>query len=294
MIFRISSTFLACLAASIAVAQDAEPRATPRFGGPNTVENQIESDFGDTWAAWKQNLADEWGLTVNVDYTAALLTANETFDDKSASGGIARLFGTYDLFNVENGTLVWKFEHRHAYGSLSPFDFSLGQIGYVGLQLPPFNDTEFRTQNLYWRQRMNGGRSTLIAGVLDVTDYLDAFALASPWLHFLNFAFSTGSAAIGLPNDGAVGIAYGTMVTDNFYVIAGITDSNGDPSSPFEDSRISSVIRNTSPAWNWGIRLRRRDSSSTTTTSRSGTRMNRSNWVFRWLGRGVFSVAIPE
>ena len=41
--------------------------------------------------------------------------------------------------------------------------------------------------------------------------FKDAFALASPWLHFMNFAFSTGSAAIGLPNDAAVGLADGTM-----------------------------------------------------------------------------------
>jgi porin len=130
--------------------------------------------------------------------------------------------------------MIWKFEHRHAYGNTSPFDFSLGQIGYVGLQEPPFNDSDFRTQNLYWRQRLRGGRATLVAGVLDVTDYLDAFALASPWLHFMNFAFSTGSAAIGLPNDAAVGVAYGTMLTDQIYLIAGITDTNGDPSDPFE------------------------------------------------------------
>jgi len=55
----------------------------------------------------------------------------------------------------------------------------------------------------------------------------------SPWLHFMNFAFSTGSAAIGLPNDAAVGVAYGTLLSDNLYMIAGITDTNGDPSDPF-------------------------------------------------------------
>jgi porin len=81
---------------------------------------------------------------------------------------------------------------------------------------------------------MNDGRSVLIAGILDVTDYLDAFALASPWLHFMNFAFSTGSATIGLPNDGALGVAFGTMLTDRFYLIAGFTDTNGDPTDPFE------------------------------------------------------------
>ena len=218
----------------LAVTATAQQSEGPGFGGPNAVENQVESDFGETWDAWKQKLKDDLGLVLSVDYTAAMLTANETFDDKDGSGGIARIYGTFDLFNVENGTLVYKFEHRHAYGSVSPFDFSLGQIGYVGLQEPPFNDTDFRTQNLYWRQRMNDGRSVLIAGILDVTDYLDAFALASPWLHFMNFAFSTGSATIGLPNDGALGVAFGTMLTDRFYLIAGFTDTNGDPSDPFE------------------------------------------------------------
>ncbi len=228
------SVFFAFVLSILAVSTSAQESPGPGFGGPNAVENQVVSDFGDSWDAWKQKLRDDLGLVLSVDYTAVMLTANETFDDKDGSGGIARIFGTFDLFNIENGTLVYKFEHRHAYGSVSPFDFSLGQIGYVGLQEPPFNDTDFRTQNLYWRQRMNDGRSVLIAGILDVTDYLDAFALASPWLHFMNFAFSTGSATIGLPNDAAVGVAFGTMLTDRIYLIAGFTDTNGDPSDPFE------------------------------------------------------------
>ena len=234
MAFLMRLTILAFALSLLAVAATAQETSGPSFGGPNAVEAQVESDFGETWDDWKQGLRDDFGLGLNLDYTAVVLTANETFDNKEGTGGIARLYGTFDLFKVENGTLVYKFEHRHAYGSVSPFDFSLGQIGYVGLQEPAFNDTDFRTQNLYWRQRMNGGRSVLIAGILDVTDYLDAFALASPWLHFMNFAFSTGSATIGLPNDAAVGVAYGTMLTDNFYLIAGITDSNGDPSDPFK------------------------------------------------------------
>jgi len=130
--------------------------------------------------------------------------------------------------------LVFKVEHRHEFGSPSPAAFSIGELGYVGLQEAPFNDQGFRTQNLYWRQRFGNGRSTIIAGILDPTDYVDAFALASPWMHFMNFAFSTGSAAIGLPNDAAVGVAYATMLDKNMYIIAGITDINGDPSDPFQ------------------------------------------------------------
>ncbi len=228
----MKTVFIGTLLLLAGAGSHAQDKGIPAFGSPNAVENQVVYDFGDQWAAWKQGLKDDYGLVLNLDYTSVFLTANETFDDENASGGIARIFGTYDLFNIDGGTLVWKFEHRHAYGDIAPFDFSLGQIGYVGLQEPPFRDDNFRTQNLFWRQRLNGGRTTITAGVLDPTDYLDVYALASPWLHFMNFAFSTGSATIGLPNDAAVGIAFGTLLTDNWYVIGGITDTNGDPSDP--------------------------------------------------------------
>ena len=209
------------------------PVATPGFGGPNAVENQMENDSV-SWNDWKKSLKQEHGFAFSVDYTGVLLSANETFSDDTGAGGIARIYGAWDLVDEGAGALIWKFEHRHAYGNTSPFDFSIGQLGYVGLQEPPFNDSDFRTQNLYWRHRLDGGRSTLIAGILDATDYVDAFALASPWLHFMNFGFSTGSAAIGLPNDAAVGVAFGSMMSDNLYFIAGITDTNGDPSDPFK------------------------------------------------------------
>jgi porin len=222
-----------CFAATGSMAQEAGNQVQPRFGGPNAVENQMESD-NQSWDGWKKALKDDHGFALSMDYTGVLLTASEAFSSDTAGGGIARLFGAWELTGEGAGALIWKFEHRHAYGSTSPFAFSLGEMGYVGLQEPPFNDTDFRTQNLYWRQRLNGGRSTLIAGVLDVTDYVDAFALASPWLHFMNFAFSTGSAGIGLPNDASVGVAYGTMITDNMYAIAGLTDTNGDPSDPLK------------------------------------------------------------
>jgi porin len=219
--------------ATSSLAQEARSNSNPAFGGPDAVEVELEAQY-ESWTDWKKALKDDHGFAFSIDYTAVLLTASETFFDDTGAGGIARIYGAWDLYDEGAGALIWKFEHRHAFGDTSPFDLSLGQMGYVGLIEPPFNDSDFRTQNLYWRQRMNDGRSTLVAGIMDATDYVDAFALASPWLHFMNFAFSTGSAAIGLPNDAAVGVAYGTLVTDNIYVIGGITDTNGDPSDPFK------------------------------------------------------------
>ena len=185
----------------------AQGTSGPRFGGPDSVEVELEERY-EFWGDWQTALKDDHGFALSFDYTAVLLSASDTFSDSTGVGGIARVYGAWDLFNEGAGALVWKFEHRHEFGDTSPFDFSLGQMGYVGLQEPPFNDSGFRTQNLYWRQRMNGGRSTLIARLLDVTDYVDAFALANPRLHFMNLTFSTRSAEIRTPNEAAVGPCY--------------------------------------------------------------------------------------
>ncbi|MDH4006179.1 MAG: hypothetical protein OEV32_15185, partial [Gammaproteobacteria bacterium] len=109
MAILTKSAFIASGLLLLAVTATAQQSEGPGFGGPNAVENQVESDFGETWDAWKQKLKDDLGLVLSVDYTAAMLTANETFDDKDGSGGIARIYGTFDLFNVQNGTLVYKF-----------------------------------------------------------------------------------------------------------------------------------------------------------------------------------------
>ncbi|MEL7449251.1 MAG: hypothetical protein AAFN78_08585 [Pseudomonadota bacterium] len=75
------------IAMGLAVSAAAEEPSGPEFGGPNAVENQVESDFGESWASWKQRLKDELGLALSVDYTSVVLTANETFDSKDGTGG---------------------------------------------------------------------------------------------------------------------------------------------------------------------------------------------------------------
>jgi porin len=227
----------ACFISAFAQAQNQGPESErlgrPTFGGPDAVENVLADQYN-SWDKWQKGLKDDHGIALSFDYTAVFLSANDVSANNTAAGGIARLYGAFNFAGDGSSALVFKVEHRHEFGSPSPFEFSLGELGYVGLQEPPFSDAGSGVTNLYWRQRFGNGRSTIIAGILDPTDYVDAFALASPWLHFMNFAFSTGSAAIGLPNDAAVGVAYATMLDKNMYIIAGITDINGDPSKPFD------------------------------------------------------------
>jgi porin len=50
----------------------------------------------------------------------------------------------------------------------------------------------------------------------------------------MNFAFSTGTTTISLPNDALLGAAAGAMLTDRFYLIGGFGDTNSDPTDPME------------------------------------------------------------
>ena len=74
----------ACLASG-AGAREAAP-STPGFGGPDAVENTIDYDI-ESWDDWQQHLKDRYRLTLSADYTAVLLTANDTLDSSTAGGG---------------------------------------------------------------------------------------------------------------------------------------------------------------------------------------------------------------
>jgi porin len=211
---------------------DKEGKKEGGFGGPDQVDRQLEEDseqkesffelgFLQPYFDFKSNLKENAGLGFGVDYSAVFLGANESLDLKKASSGMIRLFGSWELVNrggKNSGALIFKVEHRHKYGAITPKGFGFN-LGYVGLVEPPFSDDNLRWTNFYWRQRFNDGKISIIAGLLDATDYVDVYALASPWLHFMNFAFSTGSQTIYIPNDG----------------IAGISDAGSDPTDPINN-----------------------------------------------------------
>jgi porin len=219
------------------------------FGGPDAVENTIEADASDKpaaveerlsqdWFDWKTKVQEDHGLSLGIDYTNAFLSSSENgaSGDSNASSGMVRFFGSWDLLGrgtKDTGALIWKVEHRHKYSDVTPQAFGFDQ-GYVGLIEPPFSDEGARWTNLFWRQRLNGGKATVTAGLLDATDYLNLYSLTSPWTGFMNFAFSTGSQTMFIPNDATTGIAGATMLTDNIYVIAGLVNAYTDPTKPFK------------------------------------------------------------
>jgi porin len=222
-----------------------EPVTTRTLGGPDQVENRLDidsnqvtpmfpSDFARGYFVWKDRIKKENGVGLGGDYSFAYLKASDSPGVDDAFSGMYRMFGTWEAVSDgkgNSGALIWKVEHRHAYGSNIP-PGSLGfEIGYVGLFLPPFSDQGTRLTNLYWRQRMRGGNLVFVGGFVDVTDYMDVYMLSSPWTGYFNFAFSTGSASIPLPTEG-LGLALGGYLNKNLYMIAGFADSNSDPTHP--------------------------------------------------------------
>lgn len=215
------------------------------FEGPDSVDNTIAQQTAQK-KSWRESLAEQ-GLNIGADYNVLGLSSANGSKGNSVdrSSGVARFYGSWALTGKESdntGSLVWKVEHRHAYSSTAPKgmafidDVTGGPegLGYVGMMGSAFSDQGSRVTNLHWKQKFNGGRTSLIAGWQDVTDYVDVYALASPWTGFSNLAFSTGAGAMGLPDDGVLAISAGHMITDNFYTIAGIADANGKSDDIFD------------------------------------------------------------
>ncbi|MEH6651843.1 MAG: carbohydrate porin [Motiliproteus sp.] len=225
------------LAASSSQVSVAEENKTTGFGGPEAVDNRIAKDKTDRDLPLKDQLAAD-GISLAVDYSAVALNANESLPgaDDSAAGGMVRFYGSWELLNrgeTNVGSFIWKLEHRHAYSDTSVNNLIFG-TGGLGMTTPPFSDQKGRLTNLYWKQRFNDGQSTVVAGFLDATDYVDVYAVASPWTGFMNFAFSTGTTTMALPGDATLGAAAATLLGDQFFVIGGIVDMESDPTEPLD------------------------------------------------------------
>lgn len=224
---------------------NSEDNLNPRLS-TNQVENQIaldreantlyESRLLAPLRSWRDGVAEKTGFNWSIDDSALFMSVSDSHGEDSASGGMVRFFGSWDIVDQggpNRGSLNWKIEHRHKYSDIPPG--SLGfESGYAGLFEPPFSDQGSRLTNLYWKQYFAGGKGAAVVGFLDVTDFADVYLMASLWTGFNNFVFSTSSAAMDLPNDATLGAAAGGMIGKSLYLHAGIADANSDPTDPFD------------------------------------------------------------
>ncbi len=221
----------------------------PQFGGPGSVGANLREDDEvkkpwfriegidnalKPWFGWKGNLNKDYGLSFGLDYTALAQGVNESLGEDNAAGGIFRFFGNWTVIGRDSGntgSIVYKVENRHRLGTdIAPQDLGF-EAGYLGIPGTAFSDYDgWGLTNLFWKQQLNQGRISFVVGGVDVTDYLDIYGLTNPWTHFQNLVFLT-DPTIPAPNQG-LGAALGAMATDNFYVVGGLADTNGDPTKP--------------------------------------------------------------
>ncbi len=234
----------------VATAAESQPLRTgyedvPQFGGPTSVGGTLKEDDEaketvfrfdglqrhlEPYFDFKARMNEEHGFAFGVDYTALYQGASEGLTEDQAASGILRVFGTWTAFGQESGntgSLVFKVENRHTLGTNIPPQGLGFAVGYAGLTAGPFSDFGWGLTNFYWQQKLNEGRFSFVAGIVDTTDYVDIYGLVNPWTSFSNLAFLT-DPTIPAPNQG-LGAAFGVMATDNVYVIGGFADTNGDP-----------------------------------------------------------------
>lgn len=182
------------------VAADLEP-------GDGLTDPQFRSDFprniAPGWFAWKDSLAEK-GFKFNLDYLSLGQWSTSDLGAGDAGGGIARFYGTWQA--TDHGSLTFKLEDRHAYGSVAPQFLGLDG-GALSITGTAFNGNGTMLTNLFWTQRAQDGSWTLQFGQIDVTDFLDLYGAVSPYTSFQNLAFNT-NPTINAPNPG-LGIAGG-------------------------------------------------------------------------------------
>jgi porin len=249
----IVAVLFALAAGQTAFAETPEPPAElgqKDFGGPDSTQRRIASDrvrtetpldfgFFKAWYDWKDNLQKDHGLALGAEYNALYLKATDRLPgaDDNSGGGIFRFRSAWEALGRDTdhpGTLMFLVEHTHGYTDTLPSSFAAESLGYAGITNINYNDDGWRLNTLYWDQKFQGGRFEMVAGFLDITDYVDVYPLTSPWTDFFNYVFSIGSGALDLPVDGALGVAGGAWISESVYVMAGLVDQNADATDPFE------------------------------------------------------------
>lgn len=221
-------------AAPLAHAQSrSEGDAASGFGGPSSVQSQLKADSGPKTPDNSNRTGSSSGLTFGGDINIMGQSASDGPGETDAFGGVARLYGTWTFLGrgtPDTGALHFKIESRHRLGTAIPPQ-SLGPaLGYAGLTSVGFSDAGQLLTNFFWQQSFNNNKIAFVAGIVDTTDYLDVYSLISPWTGFSNFAFWT-NPTIPAPSQG-LGAAIRWRFADNYYVMAGLADANGQPDDP--------------------------------------------------------------
>lgn len=176
---------------------------------------------------------DQYGLSLGADLYGLYQQVSDSLGDDNAVGSVVRLFGSWTPVHrgsPQAGKLIFKVEYRESFGSDITPQTLLPTAGVAGISGPTFSDKGALLTNLFWAQAFANNQFAFVAGVIDVTDYLDVYGLINVWTEFNNLAFST-NPTIPAPDQG-LGVGVRWMLNPNYYVIASLADANANPHKP--------------------------------------------------------------
>ena len=259
MKIQIATLFFALLLVQPALGQESDTEEDsgsqsgyddlPEFGGPEGVSQTLkrddekrESTFQfDTlqrvlkpYFDWKRRIKAEHGVSLGLQFYALYQDASSSLDgrDDDAFGNIFRLFGSWTVFQKDNGNLgriEWRVESRSNLGNFQA-PGSLGSATGITTVVPGFaysDNFDLDIPIVNWTQGFANGRAGYAVGRLAFDVYLDAFPFQTFSRGFFNRSFilnptmpTTGTGAIG-------GVVKG-FVSDRFWLGAQIHDANAD------------------------------------------------------------------
>ena len=218
-------------------------KSPPVFGGRNSPSGEIdEADVEidaafrfpsfdaafEPWTAWKKRQNEEHGLQFSAHYSTTYQSLSDSIgSEDQASAGVLRGTAKWTLVGRDtpnHGSLNVMLDHRHNFRDETPANLG-GQAGYIGQTGMLYTDQGFSVINLNWQQAFRDGYTGLIVGRYDPNDYMNVLGYVNPWSIFSNLAINLDTT-IALP-DASWGIAAGSFVNEQWYVMGGINDANG-------------------------------------------------------------------
>jgi porin len=182
---------------------------------------------------WKREIREQYNLQFGQDHTSLFQKASDSLtDDDSASAGVYRFYGRWLAVGKEgknDGALVFKIEHSHKYGAISPDDLN-NNVGYLGSIGTLYSDTGWVLNDFNWQQKFNNDKGGFVIGRADPNDYMDVVDYANPWTTFQNENILENHS-IAIPDTGfTAGIGY--AIDDQWYLKLAVHDANGSLDDP--------------------------------------------------------------
>ncbi len=218
------------------------------LGGPKSIGAQLRVDnqkkesyfrlpirVTKGWYDWKQQLNEETGIQLGINYTTIFLRSSDVLDESehkpSTSGGVLDFQLGWNLVGRKSGknkgTLFLKINSRHSYGDrIAPMFHGIFESGYYGLPAVGYNDYTPRILEFNWQQSFLENRLQFVLGKIDPANYFNFHGLIVPWTSFLGYGSSV-SGTINWPNQG-LGIVGSFRLSDQYYIMAGVADVYGD------------------------------------------------------------------